>query len=269
MVLITSPDDLRVAGYHDLIAGSRRSGDRLAEVFVVEGSRAIRQVVERGWRVRSMMLLDNKVDALSDLVEAAAAPVYAARPAVFDRIAGFHVHRGVLALAERPSAMAPSAILRSDRPALVVEGVNDHENIGSLFRNAAAFGVAAVLLDPRCGDPLYRRSVRVSLGHVVAIPFARVEPWPDGLETLRHFGLPLVALSPRGDTSIDALAPRLAPGPVAVLVGSEADGLSPAALAAADHVARIPMAPGVDSLNVATAAAIALHRFYGAPSGPA
>jgi tRNA G18 (ribose-2'-O)-methylase SpoU len=182
-------------------------------------------------------------------------------------------------------------VLADAAAAVVVEGVNDHENLGAIFRNAAALGAGAVLLDPTCCDPLYRRSVRVSLGQVLRLPFTRLAPWPDALTQLRTAGFMLVALDPRAPVSIDALAPgpkgsAVMPGPdpraapqrpthaaaemdavangkpnrVAVLVGAEGCGLSEGARLAASRRVRIPMTPGVDSLNVATALAIALHR---------
>lgn len=228
----------------------------------MEGARPIERLLERAWPVRSVLLSEAQARARTDLVVGAGErgiAVYVASQAVVDGLAGFHVHRGALALAERPPPRRPADVLEGCRLALVVEGVNDHENLGALFRNAAAFGAGAVLLDPRTCDPLYRRSVRVSMGHVLAVPFARVEPWPGGLEDLRARGWTIVALTPAGP---DVLAAIPAPaGPLAVLVGAEGDGLSRPALAAANHRVRIPMAAGVDSLNVATAAAVALHHF--------
>jgi tRNA G18 (ribose-2'-O)-methylase SpoU len=189
-------------------------------------------------------------------------PVYVADQGLFDRIAGFHVHRGALALARRPASRDLGEAVEGSRLVLAVEGVNDHENLGALFRNAAAFGAGAVVLDPRTADPLYRRSVRVSVGHVLRIPFVRSGDWLGDLARLRAAGFLLVALDPGGPASLDDL---VAPpsGRVALLVGAEGDGLTPAAREAADLVVRIPMAAGVDSLNVATAAAVALHRVAG------
>jgi len=182
-----------------------------------------------------------------------------------DAVAGFHVHRGALAAAKRTPLPSAAQILAGARLVLILEGVNDNENLGALFRNAAAFGADAVLLCPSCADPLYRRSVRVALGHVLHVPFARLESWPAGLQMLGAAGLRIIALTPdRAATALDrvASAPAAAhsEGCVAIMVGSEGNGLSPEALAAAWLVARIPIVSGVDSLNVATAAAIALHR---------
>ena len=232
-------------------------------MFVVEGPRAIGGLLEQRWPLRSVLLSQGRAAAHPDLVaaaEAAGAVVLVAGQDLFDRVAGYPVHRGALALAERPPERDAAQLVRSGRLVLVVEAVNDFENLGSLFRNAAAFGAGAVLLDGRTADPLYRRCVRVSLGHVMRVPFARVADWPAGLGLLGRAGYTLVALSPSGGADIAEVAAGC-PGPVAVMVGSEGDGLTPGALAAADRVARIPMASGVDSINVATAAAVALHRF--------
>jgi tRNA G18 (ribose-2'-O)-methylase SpoU len=151
------------------------------------------------------------------------------------------------------------ALLRDARLVAVLEGVNDHENLGALFRNAAALGVDAVLLGPRCSDPLYRRSVRVSMGHVLRVPFAELPgPWPESLDVLRAAGMQVAALTPAAD-AVPLTVSGLRGERVAVLLGAEGPGLSAEALAAADVRVRIPMAAGVDSLNVATAAAVAFH----------
>jgi tRNA G18 (ribose-2'-O)-methylase SpoU len=213
--------------------------------------------------MHSLLLATNRAERagpLADVIDFAhrhGGPVYVAPPDLLEAIAGYPVHRGVLALGVRRPDPDLAELLAVIDSAVVVEGVNDHENLGSLFRNAAAFAVGAVLLDPTSCDPLYRRAVRVSVGHVLRVPFTRVQPWPDRLDALRHAGLTLVALSPQADTPIGELPPL---DRVALMVGAEGDGLSSAALAHADLAVRIPMAVGVDSLNVATAAAIALHR---------
>jgi tRNA G18 (ribose-2'-O)-methylase SpoU len=188
---------------------------------------------------------------------------------------GFALHRGVVAVADRPAPLDVDTVLagavgrRGASPVVaVLEGLNDHENIGALFRNAAAFGVGGVLLDPTCADPLYRRSVRVSMGHVLHVPFARLDPWPSGLRRVRDHGFVVAALAPHPTgadgppgASLRELADRavVAGAGVALLLGAEGPGLSEPALAAADAVVAIPMADGVDSLNVSTAAAIAFH----------
>jgi tRNA G18 (ribose-2'-O)-methylase SpoU len=176
-------------------------------------------------------------------------------------VTGFDVHRGVLALARRRPEPALSELLAGSRLVVVVEGVNDQENLGAIFRNSAAFGAGAVLLDPTSADPLYRRSVRVSLGHVLRVPFARLVPWPAALEVLEMHGYVLLALTPDASAvPVQQVATELQAAKVALAVGNEWAGLSEGALARARPV-RIPMVSGVDSLNVAAATAVALHRF--------
>ena len=272
-VEITDPADPRVADYvglRDPDLRRRFEGDR--GILVAEGVLTIRALLGSPYPVRSLLVTERQWAALkADVVARGCdAPVYVADRAVLGAVAGFDLHRGAVAAADRLPAADPAAILPLG-PAVVAvaEGVNDHENLGALFRNAAAFGVAALLLDPACADPLYRRSVRVSLGHVLRLPFARLDPWPDRLDVLRRAGFQLVALTPSADAEpIDAVAANHGDR-VAFLLGAEGPGLSPAAATAADRRARIPMAPGVDSLNVATAAAVAFHLVranWGQPS---
>jgi tRNA G18 (ribose-2'-O)-methylase SpoU len=186
-----------------------------------------------------------------------------ADPRVLRLIAGFPVHRGVLAALDRPAVPSIDDVLARTGSMLVLEDLTDHENIGALFRNAAAFGAAGVLLSPGCADPFYRRSVRVSMGHVLTVPFAQLGPWPDALNAVRASGRVVVALTPEPDAP-PITATR---APVALLLGTEGAGLSAAALAQCDARARIPMTNGVDSLNVATAAAIALYTISGSRNG--
>jgi tRNA G18 (ribose-2'-O)-methylase SpoU len=173
-------------------------------------------------------------------------------------IAGFNLHRGALASADRRPLPAVATVAAAAELIVVTEGVNDHENLGGIFRNAAAFGAGAVILDPTSSDPLYRRSVRVSGGHVLRTPFARAEAWPDALTQLEEIGFEVLALTPAAGA--DDLGAVERSDRQAVLVGAEGPGLSRAALGHATRLVRIPIAPGVDSLNVATAVAIALYR---------
>ena len=287
LVGIDDPDDPRLAPYRDLNdpAGRRRTGAD-GSIFVVEGRLAVERLLASGYAAASLLVDDRQVTAAGGLVAAVRArgvPVYVATRSVVAATVGFALHRGVVAVAHRPVPADAAGVLAgaAARPVgggppvvAVLEGLNDHENIGALFRNAAAFGVAGVLLDPTCADPLYRRSVRVSMGHVLHVPFARLGSWPDGLATVRDAGFVVVALAPHppsrgGPASVrlSELRDGVATGPggrremagVALLLGAEGPGLTEGALAAADRVASIPMADGADSLNVATAAAIAFH----------
>jgi tRNA G18 (ribose-2'-O)-methylase SpoU len=281
LVELTDPGDGRVAAYRDLTdAALRRRVEADERVFVVEGRLAVRQLLRSPYRVQSLLVAVNQVDAMLDVIErvrAAGAPVYVAPRPVLVATVGFNLHRGVVALGRRPAAVDPAGLIAAatgEGPAgsgrtllAVLEGINDHENIGAIFRNAAAFGVAGVLLDPTCADPLYRRSVRVSIGHVLSVPFARFTRWPAGLAELRAAGFVVVALSPTGtplsslpSSDADGLGVVVGAGRVALVLGAEGQGLSDAARVLADVSVSIPMALGVDSINVATAAAIAFHQ---------
>ena len=274
---VTDPDDPRLADYRSLNDPARRRRiDADRAVFVVEGRLAVDRLLASTCDVRSLLVDDHQasVGDLVATVRSRGAPVFVGTREVVAATVGFALHRGVVAVAGRPAPADPDRVLVGagtvgDPPVVaVLEGLNDHENIGALFRNAAAFGVAGVLLDPTCADPLYRRSVRVSMGHVLHVPFARLEPWPGGLDRVRDAGFVVAALAPRpggaGAVPAATLAglrarARADGAGVAVLLGAEGPGLSAVALARADVTVAIPMAAGVDSLNVATAAAVAFH----------
>jgi tRNA G18 (ribose-2'-O)-methylase SpoU len=251
VVRISDGDHPALADYRDLTdAAARRRGD----VFLCEGVLAIRRAHECGIAFHSVLLTPTKREHLADLQLDHETTVLEADLDVMRRVTGFDIHRGAVAAAVRPAERRVEDVVRTATTVAVLEGVNDLENLGALFRNAAAFGVDAVVLDPSTADPLARRAVRVSLGHVLAVPHARLHDWPDGLDRL---GMELVALTPHGDET----AVR-ADGRVALLLGAEGPGLSDAALAKAHRRVRIRMAPDVDSLNVATAAAIAFHQRF-------
>ena len=237
---------MTLSDYVDL-RGGRPSG---TDPVIVEGLLAVEQLATSGFQIRSVVVTPQKRDRLPPLPDDV--PVHVVELDELRTTVGFDLHRGVIASAERPPPRDPADLLVDARRVLVMERVNDLENLGSLFRAARAFGCDAVLLDPETADPLGRRPVRVSMGHVLHVPFARLDPWPESLDVVKGAGLPIVALTPAGDRF--RLPPR-----AAFLVGAEGPGLSEAALAAADRRVRIDMVNGVDSVNVATAAAIALH----------
>ena len=261
IVQIHDGSDPRVAAYRNLRdVELRKSIEAEHGVFVVEGLRSVRALLESSFPAISLFLTPSRLAGAADVVELAGrrgSPVYVAGSEVFDGIAGFNVHRGVLALAERLPMRPPQTLLANSNAVVIVEGVNDHENLGAIFRNSAALGAGAVLLDPSCCDPLYRRSVRVSLGHVLRVPFTTLTPWPDAISGLQAEGFTVVALDPGAREAVGSMTP---PSKVALMVGSEGDGLSEAARRLANRNVRIPMMPGVDSLNVATALAIGLER---------
>jgi tRNA G18 (ribose-2'-O)-methylase SpoU len=263
--------DPRLADYLHLREPSRRMGvERERGIFTLEGRLSLEALLASPYEVRSILVtreLAARVDALVAASRRAndRIPILSLSAEEIEALSGVHFHRGVLAVAVRPSPRAVGDVVAGARRVLVLESVNDHENVGALFRNAAAFGVDAVVLDPTTSDPLYRRATRVSLGHVLHVPFARVEAgrWPAAVEELRDSGLTTVALTPdRGAEPLGALVAD-APRRVALLLGAEGPGLTPGALAAADRRVRIPMVRDVDSVNVATAAAIALSALHG------
>jgi tRNA G18 (ribose-2'-O)-methylase SpoU len=225
--------------------------------FVAEGPTVIARLLTSGRRVRSVLVDPARLERLAPRLAAIDAPVYVAERPVLAAVCGFDVHRGALAVADRWPLPTLGALLDGARRVAVLEGINDHENLGALFRNAAALGIDAVLLCPKCADPLYRRSVRVSMGHVLSVPWGRIEPWPEALAGLRQAGFTIVALTPAADA--EPLVPTGADDRLALVLGAEGPGLSAAMVAAADRRCRIPMTAGADSLNVASAAAVAFY----------
>lgn len=251
---IVDPADPRVVDYVAMTdADLRRSGG----TFLLEGRLVLDRAVAAGVTLRSVLVAAGRVDTVAPILEGIDVALYVAAQPVLDAIVGFPIHRGIVAAAERPIAPDPLVAVAGHPTIAALEGVNDHENLGAVFRNAAAFGVGAVLLDPTSADPLYRRAVRVSLGHVLSVPFARLPTWPAGLAQVAVTGFTIAALTPAGTTSVRDVADL---DRVCFLLGAEGRGLTDAALDAADIHVRVPMAAGVDSLNVATAAAIAFHH---------
>jgi tRNA G18 (ribose-2'-O)-methylase SpoU len=264
IVMVDDLDDARLSDYRHLREPNVRARvERGAGIFTVEGWLSLEALAESPYPVRSALVTTKHAARAQSIVDPAV-PVYAIAESALERVTGVHFHRGVVGVAERPAALSPDAVLAGARRVLVLEGVNDYENLGALFRNAVAFGVDAVLLDPTTADPLYRRATRVSLGHVLRVPFARVgsDAWPGILTDFRRDGMAVLALTPAADaTPLGPVIEHL-PDRVGVLVGAEGPGLSGEAMAAADHRVRIPMTPGTDSVNVATAAAIILAALY-------
>jgi len=256
--VITDPADERIADYRALTdVALRTRWEPPHGLFIAEGELVLRRALRAGYRPRSFLLDVKRVDQILADLDPAGAPVYAADQSVLERITGFHVHRGVLASFHRRALPTAAQVLAAARRVAILEDVNNHTNLGAIFRGAAGLGVDGVLLSPSCADPLYRRSVRVSMGEVFAVPYARLEPWPDGLREVRALGFTLLALTPAPDAvPIQRLDARARARP-ALLFGAEGAGLSRAALAASDLRVAIPMRRGVDSLNVAAAAAVA------------
>jgi len=233
-------------------------------IFTLEGALSVEALLASSYEVRSVLVAEEHMEKMAARL-GPRAPLFTMPSAAMTELTGVHFHRGVLAVAERPVLPPVDELVEGARRILVLEGVNDHENIGALFRNAAAFGVDAVILDPTTADPLYRRATRVSLGHVLNVPFARVAEggWPTAVADLREAGVTVLALTPAAEAEPVGVVAAERPARVALLVGSEGPGLTDAARTAAERQVRIPMARGVDSVNVATAAAIALSALHG------
>lgn len=251
--------DPRVAEYRNL----RDADLRERGTFVAEGRLVVRALLTGSrFRARSVFVTEVALEALRDVLEPldAEIPVYVATQDVMNAVAGFDIHRGCLASAERGEEGSPAEISARPGPVVLLEDLTNHDNVGAIFRNAAAFGAAGVLLTERCCDPLYRKAVRVSMGGALRVPFARVADAPGAIGALREAGFTTIALTPSAEAT--DIAEYRAPEEkrTALVLGTEGEGLSAAAMRACDARVRIAMAAGVDSLNVATAAAIALHR---------
>ncbi len=262
-IRIAAADDPRIAAFRairerDLVG---REGRFVAEGTVVLRMLAASHAAGGRFRAEAVLILENRLAGVAEILERlpASVPVHVADRDVFNAIAGFDMHRGVLAIGRReavPTALDLIASLPSDSLVLAACGISNHDNMGSLFRNAAAFGVDAVLLDETCCDPLYRKAIRVSVGAVLSVPFARGGRAQDLLEGLAGAGFAIWALSPRGETAIGGIVPSAR---LALVAGTEGEGL-PAAILSRFHTARIPQKPGLDSLNVATASGVALYQ---------
>ncbi|HKJ12945.1 MAG TPA: RNA methyltransferase [Ornithinimicrobium sp.] len=254
--------DTRVRDYFGLTdVALRRTLEPRAGLYIAESAKVIARAVGAGHRMRSLLLAPRWLDDLAELVAACAndgVPVYVAAAEVIQQMTGFHLHRGALASMHRPVLPAAVDLLGGAHRVLVLEDIVDHTNVGALFRSAAALGADAVMVTPRCADPLYRRSIRVSMGTVFQVPWTRLSHWPQDVELLRGHGFVVAACTLAPDAmTLTSLASRPPPR-LALVLGTEGDGLSDRTQAAADLSVAIPMAGGVDSLNVAAAGAVLL-----------
>ncbi|WP_344047582.1 RNA methyltransferase [Nocardioides panacihumi] len=259
LVEIDSPEDPRLADYRDLRDVELRKSLEAAEgLFLAEGEKVVRRAAEAGFSARSFLMAPRWLDGLADVLDASDAPCYVVSEALAEQVTGFHVHRGALAsLARRPLPTVES-VLDGARSVLVLEDVVDHTNVGAIFRCAAGLGFDAVLLAPRCADPLYRRSIKVAMGTVFSVPWTRLPDWHDALPALDAAGFTTVALTLAED-SVELEEAVTGLDKVALVLGSEGHGLSKHWEQAASRRANIPMHAGVDSLNVAAAAAVACY----------
>lgn len=259
---IADPQDPRLDDFRDLNSVDRRpdlpSGKGLV---IAEGVLVVQRMLASRFTPRAMLGTDRRLNELGADLDGSPAPFYRASAEVMAEVIGFHLNRGVLASASRAPELTVADVLDGARTVAVLEGVNDHENLGSIFRNAAGLNVDAVVFGQGCADPLYRRSVRVSMGHALLVPYAWASSWPDDLNLLHDNGFRLLAMTP--DPAAESLSEAmtaLADQKVAVLVGAEGPGLTERAMWASDARVRIPMSRGTDSLNVATAAALAFYE---------
>jgi len=259
---ITDPADPRLGDYRalkDITLRRRIEPER--GLFMAESAEVIERAVGARCKMRSLLTSELWLERLQPVLAAVGpdVPVYIGDREILRAIAGFNVHRGAIAAMERPPLRALDDVLRGTKRIVILEDIVDHTNVGAIIRGAAGLGVDAVLVSPRCADPLYRRSVRVSMGTVFQVPWTRIEPWPQALDLLRDQGFTIAAMAlTETATDLDVFAERLGPKDrLALLLGTEGHGLTPHSVNLADAAVRIPMAGGVDSLNVAAAAAVA------------
>ena len=259
---VSDPDDPRLDDFRDLNSVDRRPDLPTGKGLVIaEGVLVVQRMLASRFSPHALLGTDRRLAELKHDLAGAEAPFYRASADVMARVVGFHLNRGVLAAARRVPEADVAQVVDGARAVAVLEGVNDHENLGSIFRNAAGLGVDAVVFGSGCADPLYRRAVRVSMGHALLVPYARATSWPADLVLLREHGFRLLAMTP--DSEANTLAEAMAAARderIAVVVGAEGPGLTPATLRLSDVRVRIPMSRGTDSLNVATAAALAFYE---------
>jgi tRNA G18 (ribose-2'-O)-methylase SpoU len=259
---VTDSDDPRLDDFRDLNSIDRRPDLPTGKGLVIaEGVLVVQRMLVSRFTPHALLGTERRLDELKDDLAGTAAPFYRASAEVMARAVGFHLNRGVLAAARRVPEPGVAELVDGARTVAVLEGVNDHENLGSIFRNAAGLGVDAVVFGSGCADPLYRRAVRVSMGHALLVPFARAANWPGDLVMLQESGFRLLAMTPLGEArALPEVMTAARDQRVAVLVGAEGPGLSTAVMRMSDARVRIPMSRGTDSLNVATAAALAFYE---------
>jgi tRNA G18 (ribose-2'-O)-methylase SpoU len=256
---IDDPDDPRLADYRDLRdVELRKHLEAEHGLFLAEGEKVVRRAVEAGHRPRSFLMAPRWLDGLADVLAATDAPCFVVSEALAEEVTGFHVHRGALASLERRLLPSVDDVLSGARSVLVLEDVVDHTNVGAIFRSGAALGFDAVLLAPRCADPLYRRSIKVAMGAVFSLPWTRLPDWHGALPGLSELGFTTVALTLAED-AVPIEAAVAGVNRLALVLGAEGHGLSPRWEQSADRRATIPMAAGIDSLNVAAATAVACY----------
>lgn len=269
IIAIDSLDDPRLEDYVALTdVALRRRAEPERGLYIAESQTVLERALRAGHRPRSVLVAPRwlpQVEAVlaAAEVDGAAVPVFVGEEPVLEALTGFHLHRGALAAMQRPELPDAATLLAGARRVVILDGLVDHTNVGAAFRSAAGIGADAVLVTPTSADPLYRRSVRVSMGTVLQVPWTRIPAIPEAMPLLHAAGFEVAALALRDDAVDLAEYAAAPPERVALLLGSEGPGLDPRALAAADRVVTIPMLHGVDSLNVAAAAAVAMWALRG------
>lgn len=260
VVRITDLSDPRLRDYADLTdVALRRLSEPEGGLYIAESAKVIARAIAAGHRPRSVLMQEQWLADLEPILAHDDGPIFVGAPQLLEGLTGFNLHRGALAAMHRPALRSVAEVLQGACRVVVLEDIVDHTNVGAIFRSVAGLGADAVLVTPRCADPLYRRSVRVSMGTVLQVPWTRLEDWPVGAQQLRASGFHIAALALTDDAiDLDRFA-ATAPDRLAIVLGTEGDGLSRAAMGAADTIVTIPMMHGVDSLNVASASAVALY----------
>jgi len=254
---VSDAQDSRLRDYVDLRdVHMRKLLETERGIFLAEGEKVVRRAIESGNTPRSFLMSPRWIDALADVLDKTDVPCFVLSEAAIEALTGFHVHRGALASLHRPILPKPATVLAGAKRIVVVEDLMDHTNVGAIFRSVAALGFDAILLSPRCADPLYRRAIKVSMGSVFWLPYARIEDWHGAPELLKDAGFTTYAMT----LSADSIALDEVPKDVdklALIVGSEGHGLSERWTTGSDFRVKIPMAPEIDSLNVAASVAVA------------
>ena len=260
VIRVTDLSDPRLSDFANLTdVALRRRTEPAGGLYIAESSKVIARALRAGHQPRAILVLEQWLDDVAELLGDSDTPVYVGESDLLEQLTGFNLHRGALASIHRPALPTVAELVRDARRIVILEDIVDHTNVGAIFRSAAALGADAVLITPRCADPLYRRSVRVSMGTVLQVPWTRIPRWPADAAELKDAGFHLAALALNDDSvDLDTFA-ATAPERVALILGTEGDGLSRSTIDAADTVVKIPMMHGVDSLNVAAASAVGMY----------
>lgn len=263
---IASLDDPRLEFFTNLTDVSlRRLSEPATGLYLAESTKVMERALAAGHKPVSVITLDKWVSGLEPILAGHDIPVFVGDESELEKLTGFLLHRGAIAAMERPALASVTDIVKDARRVVILENIIDHTNVGAIFRSVAGLGADAVLVTPECADPLYRRSVRVSMGTVLQVPWTRIPSWPEGLQELKDAGFVVASLALAEDSITLAELAAENPSRLAVVFGTEGHGLTDATIAASDRVVRIPMSHGVDSLNVAAAAAVTLYALTNTP----